>query len=177
MAPRSGSPSATGCANPPNPGSMCCATSRRVVCRRVRAWPSATGRWGSGVRSIRSTPRPGISAAGSTRWATCSMPCPSRCTARRRRICRRSGWHRPASRPTKPSSASSTARRPNTPRRPRNSRRTARPCSPSSPSRPSTGCTYAPPTPSSRPSPPCAIAPAGPRTVSPARPSSAWPSR
>ena len=39
------------------------------------------------------------------------------------------------------------------------------------------GCTCAPPTRSSRPSPPCAIAPAGPRTASPARPSSVWPSR
>jgi putative transposase len=70
-----------------------------------------------------------------------------------------------------------TAMGPNTPRRPRSSRRTARPCSPSSPSRPSTGCTCAPPTRSSRPSPPCAIAPAGPRTASPAQPSSVWPSR
>ena len=46
----------------------------------------------------------------------------------------------------------------------------------SSPSRPSTGCTCAPPTRSSPPSPPCAIAPGGPRTASPARPSSVWPS-
>jgi putative transposase len=88
-----------------------------------------------------------------------------------------SGWPRPASRPQRLQALHQTAMGPNTPRRPRSSRRIATPCSPSSPSRPSIGRTCAPPTRSSRPSPPCAIAPAGPRTASPAQPSSVWPSR
>jgi putative transposase len=53
---------------------------------RLAVGDGALGFWG---RSIRSIPRPSISGAGFTSWATCSMPCPSRCKARRRRICRR----------------------------------------------------------------------------------------
>lgn len=143
MAPRRGSPSAMGCA-----------TSRYVVCRRIRAWPSATGLWDFGVYSIRSIPKPCLSVAGSTRCGNVLNALHKRCTARRRRICRRSGWHRPTNRPRTPSRASSTAMRPNTPRPPRSSRSNARPCSPSSPSRQSTGCTCSLPTRSSRTSPP-----------------------
>jgi|GEM_PF-3542363 len=93
---------------------------------------------------------PSIGAAGSASWATSSPTSRSRCKARRRPISRRSGWQRPARRPTRPARASSTATRPSTPRPPRSSRRIARPRGPSSTFRPNTGGTCAPPTPSSR---------------------------
>ena len=49
-----------------------------------RCWPSATGRWGSGVRSARCSRRPGRSAAGSTRSRMCSARCRSPRTRARR---------------------------------------------------------------------------------------------
>lgn len=48
-------------------------------------------------------PRRVANAAGCTRRATCSTPCPSRCTRRPRPTCTRSGWRRPVRRQLPPS--------------------------------------------------------------------------
>src|SRR5579859_6145910 len=49
----------------PARGPTCYATASAAACA-PRCWPSATGRWDSGARCARCSPRPGSSAAGST---------------------------------------------------------------------------------------------------------------
>src|SRR4051812_13499736 len=76
MAPRNSSPSTTGTASPPSHGPTCCAAASAAECG-PRCSPSATGRWGSGPRCGRCSPRPGNSAAGFTRSPTCSNALPT----------------------------------------------------------------------------------------------------
>jgi transposase-like protein len=60
------SPSPMGTASPPSPGRACCAMPAAVACA-PRYWRSAMGRWGSGPRCARYSPRPLSSATRSTR--------------------------------------------------------------------------------------------------------------
>jgi putative transposase len=57
-------------------------------------------RWASGLRWKKCSLRHAASAAGFTRWATCSTRCRSRNRGVQRQTCRRSGWPRRAPRRT-----------------------------------------------------------------------------
>ena len=105
-----------------------------------RCWRSATGRWGSGPRCARCSPRPGRAAAGCTSWSTSWTACRNRPSPRPARPWRRSATPRTVSTPRRRSGTSPPPTAPSTPRRSPRSPTTRSSCWPSTTSRPSTGC-------------------------------------
>ena len=120
MAVRSSSPSLTATGSPRSRGADllrdCARRGMRAPC-----WPSATARWGSGMRCARCSPRPGSSGAGSTRPRMCWPRCRSLRTRGRRRPWRRSGAPRISRTPARRSRRSRPLTARSSPRPPRRS--------------------------------------------------------